>query len=117
MPATAEALKLLRLSPKILTAGAKASGSGGVAGAALEEQRKGAPQGASLKIYLQTLGDHSLRNLLEGGDVVAGDEIIPQAIFLGRGGGGVINRAHNLAQLVVQNFFRERSLGRSKPTL
>jgi glutamate dehydrogenase (NADP+) len=36
MPATAEALKLLRLSPKILTAGSKASGSGGVAVSALE---------------------------------------------------------------------------------
>ena len=36
MPATAEALKLLRLSHKILTAGAKASGSGGVAVSALE---------------------------------------------------------------------------------
>lgn len=36
MPATAEALKLLRLSPKILTAGAKASGCGGVAVSALE---------------------------------------------------------------------------------
>jgi len=36
MPATAEALKLLRLSPKVLTAGAKASGSGGVAVSALE---------------------------------------------------------------------------------
>ncbi len=36
MPATAEALRLLRLSPKILTAGAKASGSGGVAVSALE---------------------------------------------------------------------------------
>ena len=36
MPATAGALKLLRLSPKILTAGAKASGSGGVAVSALE---------------------------------------------------------------------------------
>ena len=36
MPATAEALKLLRLSPNILTAGAKASGSGGVAVSALE---------------------------------------------------------------------------------
>ncbi|MGO5023216.1 NADP-specific glutamate dehydrogenase [Lawsonibacter sp. LCP25S3_G6] len=36
MPATTEALKLLRLSPKILTAGAKASGSGGVAVSALE---------------------------------------------------------------------------------
>ena len=36
MPATADALKLLRLSPKILTAGAKASGSGGVAVSALE---------------------------------------------------------------------------------
>ena len=36
MHATAEALKLLRLSPKILTAGAKASGSGGVAVSALE---------------------------------------------------------------------------------
>ena len=36
MPATAEALKLLRLSPQILTVGAKASGSGGVAVSALE---------------------------------------------------------------------------------
>ena len=36
MPATAEALRLLRLSPKVLTAGAKASGSGGVAVSALE---------------------------------------------------------------------------------
>ena len=36
MPATAEALKLLRLSPKVLTAGAKAAGSGGVAVSALE---------------------------------------------------------------------------------
>ena len=36
MPATAEALKLLRLSPKILTAGAKAAGSGGVVVSALE---------------------------------------------------------------------------------
>jgi len=36
MPATAEALRLLRLSPKILTAGAKAAGSGGVVVSALE---------------------------------------------------------------------------------
>ncbi len=36
MPATAEALKLLRLSPQILTAGSKAAGSGGVAVSALE---------------------------------------------------------------------------------
>ena len=36
MPATSQAMKLLRLSPKILTAGAKASGSGGVAVSALE---------------------------------------------------------------------------------
>jgi glutamate dehydrogenase (NADP+) len=36
MPATAEALKLLRLSPQIFTVGAKASGSGGVAVSALE---------------------------------------------------------------------------------
>ena len=36
MPATTDALRLLRLSPKILTAGAKASGSGGVAVSALE---------------------------------------------------------------------------------
>ena len=36
MPATTEALKLLRLSPKILTAGSKAAGSGGVAVSALE---------------------------------------------------------------------------------
>ena len=36
MPATAEALRLLRLSPMILTAGSKASGSGGVVVSALE---------------------------------------------------------------------------------
>ena len=36
MPATADALRLLRLSPKILTAGSKAAGSGGVAVSALE---------------------------------------------------------------------------------
>ena len=36
MPATGEALKLLRLSPRIMTAGAKAAGSGGVAVSALE---------------------------------------------------------------------------------
>ncbi len=36
MPATADALKLLRLSPRIMTAGAKAAGSGGVAVSALE---------------------------------------------------------------------------------
>ena len=36
MPATTEALKLLRLSPKIMTAGSKAAGSGGVAVSALE---------------------------------------------------------------------------------
>ena len=36
MPAPAEALRLLRLSPKILTAGSKASGSGGVVVSALE---------------------------------------------------------------------------------
>ena len=36
MPATAEALRLLRLSPKILTAGSKASGSGGVVVSARE---------------------------------------------------------------------------------
>ncbi len=36
MPATTDAMKLLRRSPKILAAGAKASGSGGVAVSALE---------------------------------------------------------------------------------
>ena len=36
MPASIDALKILRLSPKILTAGSKASGSGGVAVSALE---------------------------------------------------------------------------------
>ena len=36
MPATAEALRLLRLSPRVLTAGSKASGSGGVVVSALE---------------------------------------------------------------------------------
>ena len=40
MPATAEALRLLRLSPKILTAGSKASGSGGVVVSALESRLK-----------------------------------------------------------------------------
>jgi glutamate dehydrogenase (NADP+) len=36
MPATAQALKLLRLSPKVITAGSKAAGCGGVAVSALE---------------------------------------------------------------------------------
>ena len=36
MPATPDALRLLRLSPDILVAGAKASGAGGVAVSALE---------------------------------------------------------------------------------
>ena len=36
MPATADALRLLRLSPKILTAGSRAAGTGGVAVSALE---------------------------------------------------------------------------------
>ena len=36
MPATADALKILRLSNKVLTAGSKAAGSGGVAVSALE---------------------------------------------------------------------------------
>ena len=39
MPATAEAMKLLRLSPKILTAGAKASGSGGAVTEAMRSVR------------------------------------------------------------------------------
>jgi len=36
MPATEDAQKLLRMSPKIMTAGAKAAGCGGVAVSALE---------------------------------------------------------------------------------
>ena len=43
MPATTDALKLLRLSPKILTAGAKASGSGGVAGSPLGRAQNSHP--------------------------------------------------------------------------
>ena len=36
MPATSDALNLLRLSPQVLTAGSKASGTGGVVVSALE---------------------------------------------------------------------------------
>lgn len=36
MPATTDALKILRLSNKVLTAGSKAAGTGGVAVSALE---------------------------------------------------------------------------------
>ena len=72
MPATTEALKLLRLSPKILTAGAKASGSGG-----------------------------GFRYLLERRDIVPGDQVIPQPVLLRRGGGGIVDAAHNGPQLLV----------------
>ena len=60
MPATAEALKLLRLSPKILTAGAKASGSGGVAVSALEMA-----QNAQMLSWTAEEVDNKLRSIMK----------------------------------------------------
>ena len=85
MPATAEALKLLRLSPKILTAGAKASGSGGVAVSALEMAQnsirynwKRSEVDAKLRQIMGAIYDASAAAAKEyglGDDLIAGNDI------------------------------------------
>ena len=85
MPATAEALKLLRLSPRILTAGSKASGSGGVVVSALEMVQNSVRYSWSRKVV-----DDRLRSILNniyalsaaaaaeydlGYDLIAGSDI------------------------------------------
>ena len=61
MPATAEALKLLRLSPKIMTAGSKAAGSGGVAVSALEMA-----QNSVRYSWTRSEVDEKLRGIMSG---------------------------------------------------
>ena len=85
MPATAEALKLLRLSPKILTAGSKASGSGGVAVSALEMAQnsirynwKRSEVDARLREIMSSIYDASAAAAEEYGlgyDLIAGNDI------------------------------------------
>lgn len=85
MPATSEALKLLRLSPKILTAGAKASGSGGVAVSALEMAQNSirynwtpAQVDEKLRGIMSSIYDASVAAAEEYGlgyDLIAGNDI------------------------------------------
>ena len=85
MPATAEAMKLLRLSPKILTAGAKASGSGGVAVSALEMAQNSirynwtrAEVDDKLRQIMSSIYDASAAAAREyglGDDLIAGNDI------------------------------------------
>ena len=85
MPATAEALKLLRLSPKILTAGAKASGSGGVVVSALEMAQNSIRYSWSreevderLRTIMSSIYDSSAAAAEEYGlgyDLIAGNDI------------------------------------------
>ena len=85
MPATAEALKLLRLSPKILTAGAKASGSGGVVVSALEMAQNSIRYSWSreevderLRAIMSSIYDSSAAAAEEYGlgyDLIAGNDI------------------------------------------
>ena len=85
MPATADALKLLRLSPKILTAGAKASGSGGVAVSALEMAQnsirynwKRSEVDEKLRQIMSAIYDASSAAAKEyglGDDLIAGNDI------------------------------------------
>ena len=85
MPATAEAMKLLRLSPKILTAGAKASGSGGVAVSALEMAQNSirynwtrAEVDEKLRQIMSSIYDASAAAASEyglGDDLIAGNDI------------------------------------------
>ena len=85
MPATAEALKLLRLSPKILTAGAKAAGSGGVAVSALEMAQNAVRYSWSrrevdekLRAIMSSIYDASAAAAEEYGlgyDLIAGNDI------------------------------------------
>ena len=85
MPATAEAMKLLRLSPKVLTAGAKASGSGGVAVSALEMAQNSirynwtrAEVDDKLREIMSAIYDASAAAAQEyglGDDLIAGNDI------------------------------------------
>ncbi len=85
MPATADAMKLLRLSPKILTAGAKASGSGGVAVSALEMAQnsirynwKRSEVDEKLRQIMGSIYDASAAAAREyglGDDLIAGNDI------------------------------------------
>lgn len=85
MPATAKALKLLRLSPKILTAGAKASGCGGVVVSALEMAQNSirynwSPEEVDQKLreIMGAIYDASAAKAQEYGlgyDLVAGNDI------------------------------------------
>ena len=85
MPATSEAMKLLRLSPKILTAGAKASGSGGVAVSALEMAQnsirynwKRSEVDEKLRQVMGSIYDASAAAAKEyglGDDLIAGNDI------------------------------------------
>ena len=85
MPATSEAMKLLRLSPKILTAGAKASGSGGVAVSALEMAQNSirynwtrAEVDEKLRQIMGSIYDASAAAAAEyglGEDLIAGNDI------------------------------------------
>ena len=85
MPATGEAMKLLRLSPKILAAGAKASGSGGVAVSALEMAQnsirynwKRSEVDEKLRQIMSAIYDASSSAAKEyglGDDLIAGNDI------------------------------------------
>ena len=85
MPATADALKILRLSPKILTAGAKAAGSGGVAVSALEMAQNSiryswsrAEVDQRLRAIMSSIYDASAAAAEEYGlgyDLIAGNDI------------------------------------------
>ena len=85
MPATTQAMKLLRLSPKVLTAGAKASGSGGVAVSALEMAQnsirynwKRSEVDARLREIMSSIYDASAAAAEEYGlgyDLIAGNDI------------------------------------------
>jgi len=85
MPATSEAMKLLRLSPKILAAGAKASGSGGVAVSALEMAQnsirynwKRSEVDEKLRQIMSAIYDASSAAAKEyglGDDLIAGNDI------------------------------------------
>ena len=85
MPATADAMKLLRRSPKILAAGAKASGSGGVAVSALEMAQnsirynwKRSEVDEKLRAIMGSIYDASAAAAAEyglGDDLIAGNDI------------------------------------------
>lgn len=85
MPATADALRLLRMSPKIQTAGSKAAGSGGVAVSALEMVQNRLRYSwsrrevdARLKAIMDAIYDASAAAATEYGlcgDLIAGHDI------------------------------------------